>query len=107
MIRCKDPKASLDFYCKVLGFNMVWGQDFPKWGFSVYFVAYCDKDKIPEGRDERFKFCMTTPGCVEITWNHGSEKKEGPQYNTGNSDSTGTQDGQKVQGGFGHLGITV
>ena len=50
---------------------------------------------------------MSTPGCVEITWNHGSEKKDGPVYNTGNSDTTGTQDGNKVSGGFGHLGITV
>ena len=28
-------------------------------------------------------------------------------YNTGNSDATGSADGQKVKGGFGHLGITV
>ena len=28
-------------------------------------------------------------------------------YNTGNSDTTGTNDGVKVKGGFGHLGITV
>ena len=54
MIRVKDPKASLDFYVKTLGFNMVWGQDFPKWGFSVYFVAYCDKSKIPEDRQAKF-----------------------------------------------------
>ena len=28
-------------------------------------------------------------------------------YNTGNSDPTGSTDGEKVRGGFGHLGITV
>ena len=50
---------------------------------------------------------MKTPGCIEITWNYGSETAEGLVYNTGNADSTGTTDGQKVKGGFGHLGITV
>ena len=107
MIRVKDPKVSLDFYINTLGFNLIWGKDFPQWGFSVYFVAYCDKSTIPTDEDGRWKHCMTTPGCVELTWNHGSEKNEGPLYNTGNSDATGTNDGQKVKGGFGHLGITV
>ncbi|KAL7470884.1 hypothetical protein ACHAXS_011162 [Conticribra weissflogii] len=50
---------------------------------------------------------MTTPGCIELTWNYGSEKEEGKVYNTGNADATGTNDGEKVRGGFGHIGITV
>ena len=50
---------------------------------------------------------MRTPGCIELTHNHGSEKEEGKVYNTGNSDPTGTTDGEKVRGGFGHLGVTV
>ena len=50
---------------------------------------------------------MSTPGCVEITWNHGSETSADKVYNTGNSDTTGTADGQKVKGGFGHLGVAV
>jgi lactoylglutathione lyase len=45
--------------------------------------------------------------AVELTWNYGSEQEEGLVYNTGNSDATGSADGQKVRGGFGHLGITV
>jgi len=44
---------------------------------------------------------------VELTWNYGSEKEEGKVYNTGNADSTGTSDGEKIRGGFGHIGITV
>ena len=32
--------ALLDFYTKVLGFDLIMHRDFPKWGFSVYFVAY-------------------------------------------------------------------
>lgn len=49
---------------------------------------------------------MTTPGCIELTHNHGTENEQEPQiYNTGNSDNKGAQD--KVRGGFGHIGITV
>jgi lactoylglutathione lyase len=108
MVRVKDPVKSLDFYTKVLGFHLVMHRDFPQWGFSVYFVAYCKKADIPEGEEAQWKFCMNCPACVELTWNHGSEKEEGGRcYNTGNSDATGTKDGEKVKGGFGHLGITV
>lgn len=41
---------------------------------------------------------MNTPGCVELTYNHGSETEgEGKIYNVGNSDSTGTADGNKIK----------
>jgi lactoylglutathione lyase len=69
---------------------------------------------------------MNTPGCIELTWNYGTEKEEGLVYNTGNADGTGitifastsnssssTEEEAvesitgKVRGGFGHLGITV
>ena len=107
MLRIKDPKASLDFYINVLGFNLISVQDFPQWGFSIYFVGYCDKSLIPEAKDNRYDFCSRVPGTIELVWNHGSEKEDGKVYNTGNSDTTGTADGQKVKGGFGHIGITV
>lgn len=107
MLRVKDPQSSLAFYCDVLGFNLVMHREFPQWGFNVYFVAPVDPASIPTDPDDRFAFCMRTPGCIELTWNHGSEAEEGAVYNTGNGDTTGTQDGQKVRGGFGHLGITV
>eukprot|EP00310_Coccolithus_braarudii_P025022 CAMPEP_0183331968 /NCGR_PEP_ID=MMETSP0164_2-20130417/1245_1 /TAXON_ID=221442 /ORGANISM="Coccolithus pelagicus ssp braarudi, Strain PLY182g" /LENGTH=253 /DNA_ID=CAMNT_0025500587 /DNA_START=12 /DNA_END=773 /DNA_ORIENTATION=+ len=107
MVRVKDPKKSLDFYCDVLGFNLVMYREFPQWKFNVYFVAQCDATSIPATAEEQWRFCMRTPGCLELTWNYGSEAEDGPVYNTGNSDSTGTQDGEKVRGGFGHLGITV
>ena len=107
MIRVKDPAVSLQFYIEKLGFKLIMYRDFPQWGFSVYFVAHGDIGPVPVDEDERWNLCMKTPGCVEITWNHGSEKSEGLVYNTGNSDATGSPNGEKVKGGFGHLGITV
>ena len=107
MIRVKEPKASLDFYCDVLGFNLIMMRSFPQWSFNVYFVAQTDPAEIPADEDARWAYCMRTPGCIELTWNYGSEAEEGRVYNTGNSDSTGSADGAKVRGGFGHLGITV
>jgi lactoylglutathione lyase len=43
---------------------------------------------------------MNTPGCIELTWNYGTECEEGRPYNTGNADGG-------VRGGFGHIGIAV
>lgn len=107
MLRVKDPAASLAFYCDVLGFNLVTHREFEQWGFNVYFVAPVDPASIPSDPEERFAFCMRTPGCIELTWNYGSEGETGPVYNVGNGDATGTKDGEAVRGGFGHLGITV
>jgi len=109
MVRVKDPKASLDFYCNVLGFKLLMYREFPQWEFNVYFVApIADASTIPEDEDGRWAMCMNTPGCLELTWNYGSEKEDAKYvYNTGNGDSTGTSDGQKIKGGFGHIGITV
>jgi lactoylglutathione lyase len=43
---------------------------------------------------------MNTPGCIELTWNYGTENEEGRPYNTGNADGG-------IRGGFGHIGIAV
>ena len=107
MVRVKDPATSLKFYIETLGFQLVMFRDFPQWGFSVYFVAHGLTGPVPADEDARWDFCMRTPGCIELTWNHGSEKSDGAVYNTGNADATGTKDGEAVKGGFGHLGITV
>jgi lactoylglutathione lyase len=53
-----------------------------------------------EGSPERMEFLWSLPATIELTHNHGSEEKEGQVYHTGNS-----YDG--VEGGFGHIGITV
>lgn len=111
MIRVKDPKQSLDFYTKVLGMKLLSVGNFPEYGFTVFFVGYVDQMPSPppeEDEAKKFGYSMTVPGCIELTWNHGSEAEEAPLiYNTGNADTVGTKDGKPVKGGFGHLGITV
>lgn len=97
MVRVKDPIVSLTFYTDVLGMNLLSASDFPQWGFSVYFVGYVDPAILPADTKERWTFVSKIPGTVELTWNHGSENSDGNVYNTGNSDATGTADGQKVR----------
>ena len=81
-------------------------------------MAPVDSATIPVGDDAAcWKYCMNLPGCIELTYNYGSEKEDGPVYNTGNADTTGVSvsgvddDGATaattVRGGFGHIGITV
>jgi lactoylglutathione lyase len=84
--------------------------DFPQWNFSLYFVGYIPPGReaeMPADPEQRNMFANSLPGLIELTYNHGSEAADGPVYNTGNSDSTGTGDGTKVKGGFGHIGLTV
>jgi len=114
MIRVKHPKKSLDFYCGALGMRLISVGDFPQWGFTVYFVGYVDEKQCgpmpkPDASvEEKFAYSMKVPGCIELTWNHGSETQAADRiYNTGNGDDVGTKDGKQVKGGFGHLGITV
>lgn len=111
MMRVKDPIKSLEFYCDVLGFKLVMYREFPQWGFNVYFVAPVDSVNIPpvvgDDRTEQWRYCMNLPGCLELTYNYGTEQQEGLVYNTGNADTTGTTNGEKIKGGFGHIGITV
>jgi len=110
MYRVKDPVKSLEFYCNVLGFKLVMYSEFPQWGFNVYFVAPVESSTIPQGIDNeaaRWEYCMKLPGCLELTFNYGSQDQDGLVYNTGNADTTGVSDGAKIKGGFGHIGITV
>lgn len=112
MFRIKDPKRSIDFYTKILGMSLIHAGEMPQFGFSVYFVGYpLPNDPIPADPKERFGYCMRVPGCIELTWNHGTEKEDGSRvYNTGNADvlgSGGSDGNTPVRGGWGHIGVTV
>merc|ERR1712151_1219584 len=87
MLRIKDPKTALPFYQDTLGFTLVEKLDFPKWSFSLYFLATLpDGIKAPEpGTKEASKFLWSYPGTVlELTHNYGTEKKEGYVYHNSN-----------------------
>lgn len=98
MLRIKDPKASLDFYTRVLGFTLVRKNDFAEAKFSLYFLAMVDDaGTIPSEPLARKAWIANQPGVLELTHNHGTEAEEGAVYHDGNSDPRG----------FGHICITV
>lgn len=97
MIRIKDPRASLDFYTRVLGMRVLCEMHFAEWRFSLYFVGYCDPARIPADKAERARWVFTQPGALELTHNWGTEGDAGCRYHNGNDDPRG----------FGHLGLSV
>ncbi|MGH8052951.1 MAG: lactoylglutathione lyase [Stenotrophomonas sp.] len=98
MLRVKDITRSLDFYTRVLGFQLIDQRDFPEAEFSLYFLAYVPAGtQIPADDGERRLWMAGIPGVLELTHNHGTEQQEGAIYHDGNSDPRG----------FGHLCVSV
>ena len=97
MLRIKDPRASLDFYTRVLGFSLVRRNDFPEAGFSLYFLALVDPADIPDDEGERRAWVARLQGVLELTHNHGTEQQDGAVYHDGNSEPRG----------FGHICLSV
>ena len=98
MLRVKDPRLSLDFYTRVLGFRLIEKRDFAEAKFSLYFLAIVDDPaNIPEDDAARHRWMKSFPGVLELTHNHGTEREAGPSYHDGNSEPRG----------FGHIAIAV
>lgn len=97
MLRIKDPRASLDFYTRVLGFSLVRRNDFPEAAFSLYFLALVDPAQVPDEEAERKAWVARLQGVLELTHNHGTEAQDGPVYHDGNSEPRG----------FGHICVSV
>ena len=94
MIRVKDKDASIKFYQDVLGMQLRRTSENQGAGFNLYFLGYGPPV------DESTGGLTTTAnreGLLELTWNYGTEKKEGKVYHDGNSDPQG----------FGHICISV
>lgn len=98
MLRVKDAEASLDFYTRVLGFQLVRKVDFAEAAFSLYFLVLPDDDEeIPDDHEARRQWLARQRGVLELTHNHGTEREAGPVYHDGNSEPRG----------FGHLCVSV
>ncbi|WP_337178030.1 lactoylglutathione lyase [Hydrogenophaga borbori] len=98
MLRIKDPKASLDFYTRVLGFTLVRKLDFAEAKFSLYFLVLVDDaGDIPGDDAGRKEWLARQRGVLELTYNHGTEAEAGKVYHDGNSDPRG----------FGHICVSV
>jgi len=96
MIRVKDPKASLDFYQRILGMDLI--SKIALSDFTVYFVAFNHSGRELTD-DEKEKTRFTREGVLELTHNHGTESDPNFQgYASGNTDP-----GR----GFGHIAICV
>ncbi|KHN77678.1 Lactoylglutathione lyase [Toxocara canis] len=97
MLRIKDPRKSLPFYCNVLGMRLLKQMDFPEAKFSLYFVGYKPASEIPSDERERQHYALSTPSTIELTHNWGTENDPNFSYHNGNKDPRG----------FGHIGVAV
>ncbi|MBD8695773.1 lactoylglutathione lyase [Stenotrophomonas sp. CFBP 13718] len=98
MLRVKDATASLDFYTRVLGYQLLDKRDFAEAQFSLYFLALLPADTaVPEDDAARRLWMAGLSGVLELTHNHGTETQSGPVYHDGNSDPRG----------FGHICVSV
>lgn len=99
MLRVRDPKASVAFYCDVLGMDLLAQLDFPPMEFSLYFLGYlADGETVPEDPAEKARFIFSRETTLELTHNWGTES---------DPDFAGYHDGNAEPRGFGHLGISV
>lgn len=98
MLRVKDPKASLDFYSRVLGMKLVRKLDFAEWKFSLFFLAYVPEGaNVPTENEANAKYTFGREAVLELTHNWGTEEQEATPYHNGNTDPRG----------FGHICVTV
>ena len=75
MIRVKDKDVSINFYEDVLGMNLKRVSENKDGGFNLYFLGY----DPPYGSDAANDINpgADLEGLLELTWNYGTEKKEG------------------------------
>ncbi|VDM21097.1 unnamed protein product [Wuchereria bancrofti] len=97
MLRIKDPRKTLPFYCNILGMRLLKQMDFPEGKFSLYFVGYKPAAEIPSDPVEQKRYALSTLATIELTHNWGTENDPNFSYHNGN----------KEPRGFGHIGIAV
>ena len=101
MIRVKDPKKSIDFYCNKLGMRNVCEMHMEAGQFSVYFLSSHipnDVDLENKSNEEKWKLMKSSfHPYLELTHNWSTETQEDFSYHNGNVEPRG----------FGHTGFLV
>eukprot|EP00512_Aurantiochytrium_limacinum_P003712 CAMPEP_0171500352 /NCGR_PEP_ID=MMETSP0958-20121227/8941_1 /TAXON_ID=87120 /ORGANISM="Aurantiochytrium limacinum, Strain ATCCMYA-1381" /LENGTH=363 /DNA_ID=CAMNT_0012035019 /DNA_START=93 /DNA_END=1184 /DNA_ORIENTATION=- len=107
MIRITDPNLSIPFYRDLFGMEVVREShyDKDKGDFSLFFLATQTEEleKLKASGCEAITKTLWDP-CLELTWNHGTENEEGPQYHNGNDTEF---NGKSAPKGFGHLAFLL
>ncbi|XP_058083237.1 lactoylglutathione lyase-like isoform X1 [Magnolia sinica] len=98
MFRIKDPKASLDFYSRVLGMTLLKRLDVPQYKFSVYLMGYGNPALAPNDPVQRLVWTLRQKAIVELKHTWGTEN---------DPDFKGYHNGNSEPFGFGHIGIAV
>lgn len=88
MIRCKDPKVTLDFYVRLLGMTL--SHSLKMETFTLYFLSMSPI--------ENPVFSTGSGHFLELTHNHGTERMDGQIYHSGNDEASK---------GFGHIAFTT
>lgn len=112
MLRVKDGPQSVDFYTKHLGMTLLRQMDFTEAKFTNYFLASLTPGELEaameadRGTDFKGRLDPAKPNnltkvlwnqCLELTWNHGTEKI--PDFKV--------HDGNAKPQGFGHIGFLI
>ncbi|KAI5304120.1 Lactoylglutathione lyase [Ascosphaera pollenicola] len=97
MLRVKDIDASLKFYTETLGMTLLRTSKHPSAEFDLYFLAYPASQPAESKEVNPSNPYAGWEGILELTYNYGTEKQEGPVYHNGNTEPQG----------FGHICISV
>ncbi|CAA0833966.1 Lactoylglutathione lyase [Striga hermonthica] len=98
MVRIKDPRASLDFYSRIMGMSLLKRLDFADLRFSNYYMGYEDTSRAPNDPLRRTAWAFSQRGVIELTHMWGTET---------NRNFTGYHNGNTEPLGYGHIGINV
>lgn len=112
MLRVKDGPATEEFYTKHLGMTCIRRMNMPQYKFSLYFLVSATPAeleaamKLDTEGDHTNGLDPNKPNglskifwnvCLELTWNHGTEKD--PNFKV--------HDGNAQPQGFGHIGFLM
>ena len=100
MLRVKCADVSIKFYHDILGMKLLGTHDLRPAGYSLYFMGYAGTDA--ETGDSVISTAGVNrlarqEGILELRWDHGTEKRDGRIFHSGNETPLG----------FGHLAFAV